>query len=389
MSPLSNAFIKPDKISAMEKFYPLHAFVCKECFLVQLDQFESPDHIFSDYLYFSSYSDSWLAHAKEFCTNITKFLGLNSNSLVVEIASNDGYLLQNFVASKIPCLGIEPAENVAKVAIDKGVPTRSMFFGAETAKSLKSEGLSPDLIVGNNVLAHVPDINSFVKGLKILLAENGVISIEFPHLLQLINNNQFDTIYHEHFSYLSLLAVEKIFNAHNLEIFKVDELNTHGGSLRIYGKHSGNNKFSTDPSVLKVRKDEATLGLDKINTYINFKDKVNSTKRSFLSFLIQAKSENKKIAAYGAAAKGNTLLNFCGVREDFIDYVVDRNPYKQGTFLPGTHIPVGAPEKIQETKPDYVVILPWNLKAEVSEQLSFIRQWGGKFVVPIPEVEVF
>ncbi len=373
----------------MEKFYPLHAFVCKECFLVQLDQFESPDHIFSDYLYFSSYSDSWLAHAKEFCTNITKFLGLNSNSLVVEIASNDGYLLQNFVASKIPCLGIEPAENVAKVAIDKGVPTRSMFFGAETAKSLKSEGLSPDLIVGNNVLAHVPDINSFVKGLKILLAENGVISIEFPHLLQLINNNQFDTIYHEHFSYLSLLAVEKIFNAHNLEIFKVDELNTHGGSLRIYGKHSGNNKFSTDPSVLKVRKDEATLGLDKINTYINFKDKVNSTKRSFLSFLIQAKSENKKIAAYGAAAKGNTLLNFCGVREDFIDYVVDRNPYKQGTFLPGTHIPVGAPEKIQETKPDYVVILPWNLKAEVSEQLSFIRQWGGKFVVPIPEVEVF
>ncbi|MEI6517162.1 MAG: class I SAM-dependent methyltransferase, partial [bacterium] len=310
-------------------------------------------------------------------------------SCVVEIASNDGYLLQNFVKHEIPCLGIEPAANVAAVATEKGIPTRSFFFGRESAQRLKAEGRGANLLIGNNVFAHVPDINDFVAGMKVLLVEDGVITLEFPHLLQLIKNNQFDTIYHEHFSYLSLLAVESIFAAHGLMVFSVDQLPTHGGSLRIYGQHDGNAARPVDASVAMLRDLEKSAALDQIATYSSFKENVEVTKRALLSFLIQARADGQRVAAYGAAAKGNTLLNFCGIRQDFIDYVVDLNPHKQGLFTPGTHIPVLSPEKINETRPDFVLILPWNLKDEVASQLSQIRSWGGKFVVPIPTLQVF
>lgn len=389
MSPLSNAFIKPERLSDMEKFYPLHAFVCGSCFLVQLEEFESPGQIFSDYVYFSSYSESWLRHAKSYCSQMAERFALGPSSFVVEIASNDGYLLQNFVAAHIPCLGIEPAANVAEVAVSKGVPTRAVFFGLETARAIRAEGREADLLLGNNVFAHVPDINDFVAGMKVLLAKTGVITLEFPHLLQLINNSQFDTIYHEHFSYLSLLAVEKIFAAHGLEVFSVDELPTHGGSLRVYGKHAGAASHPADGSVQALRDREQAARLDEIGTYPRFGEKVAAIKRDLLSFLIRAKADGQKIAAYGAAAKGNTLLNYCGIRQDFIDYVVDRNPHKQGLWTPGTHIPVLAPEKILETRPNYVIILPWNLREEVAGQLAEIRSWGGKFVVPIPSLQVF
>ncbi len=389
MSPLSNAFIKREQLSTMEHFYPLHAFVCAGCFLVQLEEFESPDQIFSDYVYFSSYSESWLRHAKLYSEQMIERLKLDSRSFVVEIASNDGYLLQNFVKHEIPCLGIEPAANVAAVATEKGIPTRSFFFGRESAQRLKAEGRGANLLIGNNVFAHVPDINDFVAGMKVLLVEDGVITLEFPHLLQLIKNNQFDTIYHEHFSYLSLLAVESIFAAHRLMVFSVDQLPTHGGSLRIYGQHDGNAARPVDASVAMVRDLEKSAALDQIATYSSFKENVEVTKRALLSFLIQARADGQRVAAYGAAAKGNTLLNFCGIRQDFIDYVVDLNPHKQGLFTPGTHIPVLSPEKINETRPDFVLILPWNLKDEVASQLSQIRSWGGKFVVPIPTLQVF
>lgn len=389
MSPLSNAFLKPERLSSMEKFYPLHAFVCGECFLVQLEEFESPDQIFSDYVYFSSYSESWLKHAARYCEQMTEQLALGTSSFVVEVASNDGYLLQNFVQRKIPCLGIEPAENVARVAIQKGVPTRSVFFGKETALQLRAEGRAADLLLGNNVYAHVPDINDFTAGLKALLAPQGVITLEFPHLLQLIRNSQFDTIYHEHFSYLSLLAVEKIFAAHGLMVFAVEELPTHGGSLRVFGQHAGNTGRAVEPSVAAVRELEKAAGLGSLETYTNFKSQVEKIKRELLSFLIQAKAAGRTVAAYGAAAKGNTLLNFCGIRQDFVDYIVDKNPHKQGLYAPGTHIPVLSPEKINETKPDFVLILPWNLRDEVAGQLSAIRAWGGNFIVPIPSLQVF
>jgi hypothetical protein len=389
MSPLSNAFLPAEKLSAMEPFYPLHAFVCDSCFLVQLDEFESPDAIFSDYLYFSSYSESWLKHAANYSEKMVNRFGLTSESFVVEVASNDGYLLKNFVEKKIPCLGIEPAENVAKEAIKIGVPTKCVFFGEKTAKEIRKESGAADLVAGNNVYAHVPDINDFTAGLKAILSDRGLITLEFPHLLELIKNNQFDTIYHEHFSYLSLLAVEKIFAAHGLMIFSVDQLSTHGGSVRIYAQHRDNPAWPTDPSVATIRELESRAGLNNIATYPDFKDKVEAIKRELLSFLIEVKSAKKTVAAYGAAAKGNTLLNYCGIRGDFIDYVVDRNPHKQGLFTPGTHIPVYAPEKISETRPDYILILPWNLKNEVINQLGEIRSWGGKFIVPIPSLQVF
>jgi hypothetical protein len=389
MSPLSNAFLPAEKLSAMEPFYPLHAFVCDSCFLVQLDEFESPDAIFSDYLYFSSYSESWLKHAANYSEKMVNRFGLTSESFVVEVASNDGYLLKNFVEKKIPCLGIEPAENVAKEAIKIGVPTKCVFFGEKTAKEIRKERGAADLVAGNNVYAHVPDINDFTAGLKAILSDRGVITLEFPHLLELIKNNQFDTIYHEHFSYLSLLAVEKIFAAHGLMIFSVDQLSTHGGSVRIYAQHSDKPAWPVDPSVAAIRELESSAGLNNIATYPEFKHKVEAIKRELLSFLIEAKSAKKTVAAYGAAAKGNTLLNYCGIRGDFIDYVVDRNPHKQGLFTPGTHIPVYAPEKISETRPDYILILPWNLKDEVINQLGEIRSWGGKFIVPIPSLQVF
>jgi hypothetical protein len=388
MSPLSNAFIKPERLSAMEKFYPLHAFVCEKCFLVQLEEFESPDQIFSDYVYFSSYSTSWLDHARRYCEQIIKKVGITKTSFVVEVASNDGYLLKNFVEREIPCLGIEPAANVSKVAIEQGVPTRSVFFGESTARQLVKEERHVDLLIGNNVFAHVPNINDFVAGMKVALAPQGVITLEFPHLLELIKNNQFDTIYHEHFSYLSLLAVEKIFAAHGLAVFAVDHLPTHGGSLRVYAQHSDTGNHPLEESVEETRRLERNGSLHELSTYVGFKEHVEKVKRDLLAFLIHAKEKGHRVVAYGAAAKGNTLLNFSGIRSDFVDFVVDRNPHKQSLFTPGTHIPVHGPERLIEAKPEYVLILPWNIKDEVMNQLSEIRTWGGRFVVPIPRLEV-
>lgn len=387
MSPLSNAFLAREALGQRESFYPLHAFVCEQCFLVQLGEFESPAEIFSDYVYFSSYSTSWLDHAKRYVETMTERLALNGESKVVEIASNDGYLLQYFVAKGIPVLGVEPAANVAEIAVGKGVPSHVGFFGAQLARELAAAGHAADLLLGNNVLAHVPDINDFVAGMAILLKPAGAITMEFPHLLRLIESNQFDTIYHEHFSYLSLLSVEAIFARHGLAIVDVDELKTHGGSLRIHARYAA--AAEPKPTVAALRTREEAFGLKDVGVYKAFDAKARETKRALLSFLIESKQAGLSMAAYGAAAKGNTLLNYCGIRSDFIDFVVDRSPWKQGRFLPGTHIPVRAPEQIAEARPDYVLILPWNLRDEIVDQLSFIREWGGKFVVPIPSLEVF
>lgn len=387
-APLSNTYLNKEQLCKGEMFYPLDVYVCDRCFLVQLSEFESPESIFSDYAYFSSYSETWLKHSKEYAENMIKLFGINKASRVIEIASNDGYLLQYFMQKGIPVLGIEPACNVAKVAQEKGIPTEIVFFGTETAKRLVSEDKSADLLLGNNVLAHVPNLNDFVQGLTILLKPNGIITMEFPHLLRLIEGRQFDTIYHEHFSYFSFLTVDKVFSAQGLVIFDVEELPTHGGSLRIYIKHQKDKSKSISNRVGKMLEKETSLGFSDINKYLGFKDLVKEKKQEVLSFLIQAKKEKKTIVAYGAAAKGNTLLNYCGIRGDFIDYVADRSPHKQGRYLPGSRIPIEHPEKIKETKPDYVAILPWNIKEEIMKQLSFIRTWGGKFVIFIPEVEV-
>ena len=389
-SPISNDYLNQNQLQQAEKFYPLHAYVCHECLLVQLEEFESPDHIFGDgdYAYFSSYSDNWLSHCKTYTELMVERFKLDKTSLVVEIASNDGYLLQYFVEKGIPVLGIEPAPNVAAVAQQKGIPSLVKFFGAETAKDLVADYQKADLLLGNNVLAHVPDLNDFVAGMKITLAEHGIITVEFPHLLKLIQNNQFDTIYHEHFSYFSFLAVEKIFSHHDLRLFDVEELPTHGGSLRIYGCHMEDTHYITTERVARLKQTEIEAGLTDLQTYLNFEDRIKSTKRKLLHFLIEAKAQGKTIAGYGAPAKGNTLLNYCGIGTDFIDYTVDRNPHKQSLFLPGTHIPIFAPDYIFETKPDYVLILPWNLKDEIMTQMEGIREWGGKFVIPIPEVKV-
>ena len=388
MSPLSNSYLKLEHLNKAEKFYPLHAYVCEKCLLVQLEEFESPDHIFSDYAYFSSYSDSWLNHAKQYTSLMIDRFDFNQSSQIIEIASNDGYLLQFFQEQNIPVLGIEPAANVAQVAEDKGISTLVKFFGVQTAQELLEQDKASDLLLGNNVLAHVPDINDFVAGMKIILKPEGIITMEFPHLWQLINQNQFDTIYHEHFSYLSFTTVEKIFVHHGLTLFDVEELPTHGGSLRIYGKHNDNQKLTVSDRVALLKTKEQKAGLDNVETYLQFSNRVMSTKRKLLSFLIELKNAGKTIVGYGAPAKGNTLLNYCGIRTDLLDYTCDRSPHKQGSFLPGTHIPIYHPDKIAETKPDYVLILPWNLKDEIRSQLSYIRDWGGKFVVPIPEVEV-
>jgi len=386
MSPLSNSFVTADRLNAMEPFYPLHAFVCDNCFLVQLDEFESPEEIFSDYVYFSSYSDSWLEHSRQYTEQMTQRLGLNDKSQVIEIASNDGYLLQYFAERGIPVLGVEPAANVAAAATEKGIPTLVKFLSVATATEMLNSGQQADLLLGNNVLAHVPDINDFVAAMAILLKPDGVITMEFPHLLKLIELNQFDTIYHEHFSYLSLLSVERIFKAHGLQVFDVDELSTHGGSLRIYARHDSAEPVNANIDALRQVEQDAEI--DQLSTYAAFGDRVEATKRRLLEFLINAKAEGKSIAGYGAPAKGNTLLNYCGARRDLIDFTVDRNPVKQNRYLPGTHIPVFAPEKIDELKPDYVLILPWNIKDEIVSKMNHIRDWGGKFVVPIPTVEV-
>ena len=389
MSPVSNAFLRADQLDRKESFFPLHAFVCSNCMLVQLEQFESPDAIFNaDYAYFSSFAESWLRHAREYVGEMVRRFGYGKSSFVVEIASNDGYLLQYFVEQGIPVLGVEPSANVAEAARKKGVDTLVRFFGVETAKKLVAEGRKADLLLGNNVLAHVPDLNDFVAGMKILLKPGGVITMEFPHLLRLMQENQFDTIYHEHFSYFSFLTVQKVFARHGLTLFDVQKLKTHGGSLRIFACHDEDSGKAKTRAVEELLQEELRAGLDRLAAYADFAEKVRVAKRKLLRFLIDAKVAGKKIVAYGAPAKGNTLLNYCGIRSDFIDYTVDRSPHKQGMFLPGTHIPIYAPEKIFETKPDYLVILPWNLKEEIIEQMSSIRQWGGKFVLPIPEATV-
>lgn len=389
MSPLANSYIKPEQRNRMEPFYPLHVYVCAKCWLVQLEQFTSPHDIFSDYAYFSSFSDSWLAHAKAYVEMITARFKLNSNSRIVEIASNDGYLLQNFVARNIPVLGVEPAENVAEVAREKGVNTKVAFFGEKTALDLKSDGWAADLIIGNNVLAHVPDLNDFVEGLKVLLKPTGVVTMEFPHLLKLMDQNQFDTIYHEHFSYFSFLAVEQVFARHGLVLFDVEELPTHGGSLRIYARHSEDGSKSIAVRATELRAREVAGGFDQLGHYLTFRPQVEATKRKLLSFLIEARQGGKTVAGYGAPAKGNTLLNYCGVRTDLVGYTVDRSPHKQGHYLPGVRIPIYSPDHIKQTRPDYILILPWNLQDEIMDQMAFIREWGGKFVVPIPEVKVY
>lgn len=389
MQPLCQNVVKAEQLNQMEPFYPLHVQVCDKCFLVQLEEYVSPKEIFTEYAYFSSYSDAWLNHAKNYVDMITKRLELNKNSLVVEVASNDGYLLQYFVEKGIPVLGIEPAANVAQAAIKKGVPTTVEFFNLDLARSLLNKNQSADLIIGNNVLAHVTNLNGFVESMKILLKSSGVITMEFPHLMKLIDGNQFDTIYHEHFSYFSLLTVEKIFAAHGLRIFDVEELSTHGGSLRIYACHVEDSSKPVKESVIQLKEKEIQQGYDKLEKYFSFSEKVQATKRNLLDFLIKLKRQNKTIAGYGAPGKGNTLLNYCGIRTDFLDYTVDRNPYKQGIFLPGSHIPTYGPEKIKETKPDYILILPWNIKEEIMSQLAYVREWGAKFIVPIPEAKIY
>ncbi len=389
MSPLANSYVKPSQLNTMEPFYPLHAFICHECFLVQLDAVTRPEEIFSDYAYFSSYSESWLEHAKSYVDAVTNRFALNHDSHIVEIASNDGYLLQYFIAKGIPVLGIEPAKNIAETAKNRGIPTLSCFFDEQLARGLVTEGLSADLIIGNNVLAHVPDLNGFVAGMKILLKQEGIITLEFPHLLRLMQENQFDTIYHEHFSYFSLTTVRSLFARHGLTVFDVEELSTHGGSLRIYVWHQQNQMKPVGRRVDDLLAREQDAGFTNVERYLCFGEQVKETKRQLLEFLITAKHEGKRIVGYGAPAKGNTLLNYCGIRSDFVDYTVDRSPHKQGLFLPGTHIPICSPDRIPETKPDYLLILPWNLRDEIMAQMTHIRDWNGRFVVPIPQVEIF
>jgi hypothetical protein len=381
--------VSEDKLNEMEPFYPLHVFVCEQCWLVQLHEYVSPAEIFTEYAYFSSYADSWVQHAKHYTEMIIERLGLTAKSFVVELASNDGYLLQHFVAKGIPVLGVEPAANVAEAARKKNVPTLVKFFGRSTASELVAERGKADLVLGNNVLAQVPDINDFVGGIKLLLASHGTVTIEFPHLMKLMQENQFDTIYHEHFFYFSLMSVERVFAAHGLTLFDVEELPTHGGSLRIYGRHAEDKTQPVTERYRELMNREKAAGFDRLDTYEQFGEKVKETKRKLLEFLIEAKRKRKTIAGYGAPGKGNTLLNYCGVRGDFIDFTVDRNTYKQGKYLPGTHIPIFAPEKLREAKPDYVLILPWNFKDEIMDQVSYIREWGGQFVVPIPEVRSY
>ncbi len=388
MSPLCESFLRPDQLNGMEPFYPLHVYVCDRCFLVQLQEYVDPASIFSDYAYFSSYAESWLSHARTYTEQMIDRWRLTDTSQAIEVASNDGYLLQYFVERGIPALGIEPAANVAAAATAKGVPTRVAFFGCDTARQLIAEGIQADLLIGNNVLAQVPDIADFVGGMKITLRAGGVITMEFPHLLRLIEGNQFDTIYHEHFSYFSFLTVRKIFEAHGLTLFDVEELPTHGGSLRIYGRHAEDTTKPVTKRVDELHARELEEGLGKVDRYRTFGRQVETTKWRILEFLIEVKRAGHTVVGYGAPGKGNTLLNYCGIRTDFLDYTVDRNPHKHGKFTPGTHIPIYSPDRIAETKPDYVFILPWNVKDEIVRQMAHVRDWGGRFVVPIPEVKV-
>ncbi|HSL81373.1 MAG TPA: class I SAM-dependent methyltransferase [Thermoanaerobaculia bacterium] len=386
VSPLANSYLEPEDLARPETFHPLKAYLCEGCFLVQLPEAAAPKEIFTDYAYFSSVSTSWVEHARRYAEAVIGRFGLGPESLVVEIASNDGYLLRHFRERGVPVLGIEPASNVARAAVEAGVPTRNEFFTLELARDLAAEGVRADLLVGNNVLAHVPALNDFVAGVAAALAASGVATFEFPHLLRLMEEHQFDTIYHEHFSYFSFHTVREVFAAHGLAVFDVEELPTHGGSLRIHARHEGG---ETSDRVADLLARERAAGLLDPTTYDAFEGRVRATKRGLLRFLLDAADEGRRVAGYGAPAKGNTLLNYCGVGPDLLPYTVDRSPHKQGRYLPGTRIPIAGPERLREETPDYVLILPWNLREEIVEQMADVRSWGGKFVVAIPEVEVF
>jgi 2-polyprenyl-3-methyl-5-hydroxy-6-metoxy-1,4-benzoquinol methylase len=389
MSPLCESFLDESALNQMEPFYPLHVYVCHQCFLVQLQEYVSPEEIFREYAYYSSYSETWLEHARRYTEQILGHLGLTATSSVVEIASNDGYLLHYFRERGIPVLGVEPARNVAQVALQKGIPTVMEFFGTELASRLTADGQAADLLIGNNVLAQVPDLNDFVAGMKILLKPAGVMTLEFPHLMRLVEGNQFDTIYHEHFSYFSFLSVQAIFAAHGLALYDVEEIPTHGGSLRIYVRHDTDATKPTSSRVSALLARERAAGVETLEYYAAFEEQVRETKRELLRFLIAATGAGEAVVGYGAPGKGNTLLNYCGIRTDFLEYTVDRNPYKQGKYLPGSHIPIYDPEKIMATRPDYVLILPWNLKDEIMSQMAHILEWGGRFIVPIPTTRVY
>lgn len=387
-SPLSNSFLREEDLNKMEPFYPLRPYVCDSCLLVQLEAFETPEHIFREYAYFSSYSDSWLEHCRNYALNVRSRFTLGTNSLVIEVASNDGYLLQFFRDAEVCVLGIEPAANVARAAEKRGIPTISEFLGRETASRIAESRGRADLLIANNVLAHVPDLNDFIAGLAVLLKPNGVLTIEFPHLKHLIAECQFDTIYHEHFSYFSLFAAAAALRRHGLDVFDVDEVPTHGGSLRLYVAHTETAQHLMTNRPARLSDQEAAAGLHDLAGYLSFESSVQAAKRSFLRMLIDLRDKGHSVVAYGAPAKGNTLLNYCGIRRDLIDYTVDRNPYKQGRYLPGSHIPVFSPVRIDETKPDYVVVLPWNIRDEIMAQLNQIRAWGGRFITPIPNAQI-
>ena len=388
MSPLCESYLPEDRLDTMEPFYPLHAWVCHECWLVQINDYVTADDIFEEYAYFSSFSTTWLQHAEDYVAAMTERLGLGDDSFVVELASNDGYLLQYFVERGIPCLGIEPAKNVAQAAIDKGIPTDVSFFGEAKAIEMAEEGKLADLVCGANVLAQVPDLNDFVAGIPHILKPDGTVTIEFPHVMTTLDGNQFDQIYHEHFCYFGLISAEAIFAGHGMTIFDVDEIWTHGGSLRIHARHTADESRPVSERVHELRAREEAAGFRDVEMYARFEERVRETKRKLLALLISAKNEGKTIVGYGAPGKGNTLLNYCGIREDFVDFTVDRNPYKQGRFLPGTHIPIHAPEQLDEARPDYIFILPWNFKDEILEQLAYAREWGAQFIVAIPEAVV-
>ncbi len=388
-SPPSNSYLLKNELNEPEYYFPLKLYVCEKCFLVQIDEYKKSGDIFNEkYAYFSSFSRSWLDHVRNYVDMVIPKFTLSKNSLVIEIASNDGYLLQYFLQKNIPCLGIEPATNTAKIAIEKGIETITDYFNVSLAKKLVAENRRPDLLIGNNVLAHVPNINDFVEALNIILKEKGVITMEFPHLMQLIENNQFDTIYHEHFSYFSFFTVKSIFEAHRLEIFDVEEIPTHGGSLRIYAKHKNDSSKVISKNVNGLVDKEKLKRMDKIEYYTNFQERVNQVKDNFLEFLINQKKKHKIVIAYGAAAKGNTLLNYCGVKSDLIKFIVDASPYKQGKYLPGSHIPILNEIEIKKVKPDFIIIFPWNIQSEIVEQLKYVKEWNCKFVIPIPEVKI-
>ena len=388
MHPLCESFLPEDRVDTMEPFYPLHAWVCHECFLVQINDYVTAENIFDEYAYFSSFSTTWLQHASAYVDTMTERLGLDETSFVVELASNDGYLLQYFVERNVPCLGIEPAKNVAQAAIDKGVPTDISYFGVAKAEEMAADGKMADLVCGANVLAQVPDLNDFVAGIPLILKPGGTVTIEFPHLMKTIEENQFDQIYHEHFCYFGLISAEAIFTGHGMTIFDVEELWTHGGSLRIHARHAADDSRPVSDRVHELRRREELAGYRDVAMYAGFEERVRETKRKLLELLIEAKRDGKTVVGYGAPGKGNTLLNYCGIRRDFLDFTVDRNPYKHGRYLPGTHIPIHPPEKIDEVKPDLILILPWNFKDEILEQMAHARDWGARFIVPIPEATV-